>query len=123
MEVHEEVAGPDGTGDVAMETLKTLRELQRILSILAVAEPARSAGARQAVIELVKRRPDVFRPSELAEQLAGRIYSKSGEPRKVLQSTVSTLLRERVLAKSAAGKLIPAEAEELAYAGTTSPAQ
>jgi len=73
--------------------------------------PGRVSGVRQSIIELV-RESDFLTSSQIADQLEERIVTKSEDPRRVIMSTVSALVRENVFERDALGRISLTRAPE-----------
>ena len=97
----------------AEKILNRLDEIHGLIRSLVVVEGVRGAGVKVALMALVSERPGFFNSSQIADQLQGRIQTKSDAPRQVIFSTISQLVRQHVLEKDSLGRLLVAEPEEV----------
>ncbi len=74
--------------------------------------PLKVPGVRDSIIALV-RRSDYLGSSQIANQLQNEITTKSDDPRRVIVSTVSALVREGILTRDRLGCLSVAETREV----------
>ena len=111
----EQIPPQDQPPDPRSQILSMLTEIHTLMQTLVAVEQTRGAGVRESVIRFVNDRPGFFSSSVIADQLCGRIHTKSPDPRRVIMTTIAALVREGALERDALGRVIPAEAKEIAH--------
>lgn len=98
---------------IVMQVLDQLQisgvEIESIGSI--VIRPAPTKTVRKVVCDYVNDN-GYLSSSKIADQLESQIQTKSSEPRRVILSTISSLIRERILEKNQVGQISLVRKEE-----------
>jgi hypothetical protein len=62
-------------------------------------------GPSEAVIEILRNAPATHTSQQVAEMLRNKVFSRSDDPRRVILSTVSNLVRDGVVVRDELGRL------------------